>query len=100
MPAGRFSKIVYLEMLNAGNNPVRQARIRVEGTSGSAVFRLSDTLSSGNYLLRAYTSWMENFPENHFSYTTITVINPLKDLNDLVTQIPGQVGKRQWSSLC
>lgn len=90
LPVG-FSKIVYLEMLNAGNNPVRQARIRVEGTSGSAVFRLSDTLSSGNYLLRAYTSWMENFPENHFSYTTITVINPFKDLNDLVTQIAGQV---------
>lgn len=90
LPVG-FSKIVYLEILNAGNNPVRQAKIRVEGTSGSAAFRLSDTLSSGNYLIRAYTGWMKNFPEDLFSYTTITVINPFKDLNYLVTQIPGQV---------
>src|SRR5665647_2581435 len=63
LPVG-FSKIVYLEMLNAGNYPVRQAKIRVEGTSGSAVFRLSDTLSTGNYLIRAYPGWMMNFPED------------------------------------
>lgn len=85
-----FSKIVYLEMLNAGNNPVRQAKIRVEGTSGSAAFRLSDTLTSGDYLVRAYTGWMENFPEDLFAYTTITVINPFRDLNDLVTDVAGQ----------
>lgn len=96
LPVG-FSKIVYLEMLNAGNNPVRQAKVRVEGTSGSAVFRLSDTLSSGNYLIRAYTGWMENFPEDLFSYTTITVINPFKDLNDLVTQYPGQINENSLS---
>jgi len=89
LPVG-FSKIVYLEMLNAGSYPVRQAKIRIEGTSGSAVFRLSDTLSSGNYLIRAYTAWMKNFPEDLFSYTTITVINPFKDLTDLDRQNPGQ----------
>ncbi len=85
-----FSKIVYLEMLNAGNNPVRQAKVRVEGTSGSAAFRLSDTLTSGNYLIRAYTGWMENFPEDLFAYTTMTVINPFRDLNDLVTDVAEQ----------
>ncbi len=89
LPVG-FSKIVYLEMLNAGNNPVRQAKIRVEGTSGSAVFRLSDTLSSGNYLIRAYTAWMENFTEDLFSYTTITVINPFKEISDFAVPNQGQ----------
>ena len=92
-----FSKIAYLEILNAGNNPVRQAKIRVEGTSGSAVFRLSDTLSSGNYLIRAYTGWMENFPEDLFAYTPITVINPFRDLNNLVTDAAGQTNSKGLS---
>ncbi len=77
------SKVVYLEMLDDSNNPLNQARIRVEGTSGSAAFRLSDTLRSGNYLLRAYTSWMENFSEHFFSYISITVLNPFKSLREL-----------------
>lgn len=82
-PSG-ISKVIYLEFLDAQNNPMNQIKIKSEGFSGAAVFRLSDTLSSGNYLIRAYTSWMQNFSSDFFSYRVITVINPFKDLSDLV----------------
>ncbi len=78
-PTG-FSKVVYLELLDKQNNPVVQVKISADGTSGSASVSLPDTLSSGNYLIRAYTAWMQNFPEDLFAYRLISVINPFKEL--------------------
>ncbi|MCJ7449262.1 MAG: hypothetical protein MUO72_16425 [Bacteroidales bacterium] len=86
-----ISKIVYIELLDVFNNPVIQVKTRIDGTSGSAVIWLSDTLSSGNYLLRAYTNWMKNFSEDLFSYRTITIVNPFKNIGDLVTPVSGQI---------
>lgn len=78
-----FSKVVYLELLDKLNNPVVQVKISADGTSGSASVSLPDTLSSGNYLLRAYTAWMQNFPEDLFAYRVISVINPFKELSNI-----------------
>jgi len=43
-----LSKIVYVELLDTQFNPLNQIKVMVEGTSGSAFIRLSDTLTSGN----------------------------------------------------
>lgn len=72
------SKVVYIELLNRAGYPVRQIKLNVEGESESAGFSLSDTLSSGNYLLRAYTNWMKNYSEKEFSFKTISIINPFQ----------------------
>lgn len=77
------SKVVYLELLDSLNNPVSQLKIPVFGASGSTGFRLSDTISSGNYLMRAYTKWMLNYSENQFFYKTLTIINPFKNIENL-----------------
>jgi len=87
-PAG-LSKIVNLELIDGSGNPVNQVRMMVEGSSGSSGFRLSDTLKSGNYLLRAYTSWMRNFGEDQFSYKSVTIINPFKNIGDLADSVAG-----------
>jgi len=89
-----ISKVIYVELLDNQNNPLNQIKIRADMTSGSGVFRLSDTLSSGNYLLRAYTSWMQNFSEDLFAYRTITIINPFKNLRDLVAPASGQISEK------
>lgn len=61
------SEIVYVELLNRYNNPVLQRRILVSGGSGPGYVVLPDSVSSGNYTLRAYTNWMRNFlPANCF----------------------------------
>ena len=79
---GNVSKIVYIELLDADNNPVNQLKAAIDGFSGSAGFRLPDTLRTGNYLIRSYTNWMQNFSEDLFSYRRISVINPFK-INDI-----------------
>jgi hypothetical protein len=61
------SKIVYFELLNPENRPVIQKRIRIEEGFGPGQVVLPDSLSTGKYTIRAYTSWMKNFlPYNCF----------------------------------
>jgi hypothetical protein len=61
------SKIVYFELLNPENLPVAQKRIWIDEGSGPGQIVLPDTLSTGTYTIRAYTSWMKNFlPYNCF----------------------------------
>ena len=62
------SSVIYVELLNSLNLPVIQKKIRIEKGSGPGIISLPDTLSTGKYLLRAYTNWMKNFlPVNCFT---------------------------------
>jgi hypothetical protein len=78
-----FSRVVYIELLNQLGYPVFQIKQRISGTSGSFGMLLPDTLSSGNYLIRAYTSWMKNFPAKDFAFRTISLVNPSGDLQNI-----------------
>ncbi len=60
------SRIAYVELLNAENHPVLQKKFLLDQGSGPGHLVLPDTLSTGIYTLRAYTSWMKNFPYNCF----------------------------------
>lgn len=88
-----FSKVVYIELLNQAGYPVLQLKLHVPDKSGSAGFTLSDTLSSGNYLLRAYTSWMKNYPARDFSFRTISLINPFRNMESIGVRSSIQVGE-------
>jgi len=71
------SRIAYFEILNTENRPVVQKRIKLDQGFGPGQIALPDTISSGNYTLRAYTNWMKNFmPYNCFS-KTLKIYNPL-----------------------
>jgi len=48
-----ISKVVYLELLDKNNFPLKQLKIKTDGNSGSSVLTLPENISSGNYLLRA-----------------------------------------------
>jgi hypothetical protein len=72
------SKVAYVEIVNAENKPVLQAKISLDEGSGNGSFIIPSYISSGNYMLRAYTKWMENFGADYFFQTPITIINTLK----------------------
>jgi hypothetical protein len=72
------SRIVYLELLNPENRPVVQKRILIDKGFGPGQITIPDTLSTGTYSIRAYTSWMKNFlPYNCFA-KDIKIYNALK----------------------
>jgi hypothetical protein len=84
-----LSKIVYVELLDTQFNPLNQIKVMVDGTSGSAFLMLSDTLSSGNYLIRAYTKWMLNSTADRDVYKPIFIINPFKKIYNLLSSSIG-----------
>ncbi|MCF8225152.1 MAG: hypothetical protein K9J30_04660 [Bacteroidales bacterium] len=73
-----LSSIVYVELLDFRNQPFAQKKFRINNSSGSGILKLPLTLASGNYMLRAYTSWMKNFSPLHYFHLPLTIINPEK----------------------
>lgn len=77
---GGISKVAYIELLDRNNLPVKQIKVNIDGASASSVFTLPDNLNTGNYILRAYTKWMENFSTDLFFSKVISVINPFESI--------------------
>ena len=74
------SSYAYIELLDPENQPVSQTKIRLENGSGGGGFRLPDSLSTGEYTLRAYTNRMKNFLPNGCFMKTITIYNPFSEI--------------------
>ncbi|MDQ2720186.1 MAG: hypothetical protein M3Z26_10585 [Bacteroidota bacterium] len=70
-----LSKVVYVEVLNKLHQPVLQGKIAMDKGFGDGSFYLPFSVESGNYILRAYTSWMKNFSSDHFFEKNICIIN-------------------------
>ena len=75
----QISNVVYVEFLNALNEPVMQEKIELQSGSGNGSILFPNNLPSGEYTIRAYTNWMKNFNPNYFFSKKIRLVN---------TQIP------------
>lgn len=75
-----LSRVAYVELLDGSNEPVAQVIVELKDGKGKGDVLLPFTMNSGNYLMRAYTRWMRNFPPENYSHTQVTVINPFKPL--------------------
>lgn len=71
-----MSKVAYAEILDKGNLPVLQAKIKLNNGRGNGSFFLPATLSSGQYKLRIYTNWMKNFAPEFFFDEVFNLVNP------------------------
>jgi hypothetical protein len=73
-----LSKVVYVEVLDEKQNPVLQTKIAMKDGAGSGSLYIPVNLSTGNFVLRAYTSWMKNFSPDYYYSKKLIIINPLK----------------------
>jgi hypothetical protein len=71
-----LSKVAYVEVLDVNKRPVLQGKVRLDEDGGSGSFFIPATLLSGNYVVRAYTRWMQNFPPEFYFTKNITIVNP------------------------
>lgn len=79
-PSG-VSKVVYVEFIDGNNQSVLQTKVKVSAGSGSGSLYIPATLISGNYMVRAYTSWMKNFEAGFFFHQPVSIINPFKSVD-------------------
>jgi hypothetical protein len=73
-----ISKVVYVEVLDQNQNAILQTKIAMKDGAGSGSLSLPVTLTTGSFILRAYTSWMKNFSPDYYFTKKLVIINPLK----------------------
>lgn len=94
MKPSERSKIAYVELLNYENRPVVQKKFLLNEGYGPGQLQLPDTLSTGNYLLRAYTNWMKNFLPYNCFMSEIRIFNVSKNKARLRTHDFDQFNKQ------
>lgn len=70
-----LSRTVYIELINEKGGLVEQLTLLSIDGSAPGDISLSDTLKSGNYLIRAYTNWMKNTGEDYFFHRYVKIWN-------------------------
>ncbi len=69
------SNYIIVELLNRSDALVMRRKVLREGLCFQHNLPLGTQLQSGEYTLRAYTSWMRNFPDDFFFSRKITIVN-------------------------
>src|SRR5580698_9148582 len=74
-----FSSIAYIEVLDNDDHPVLQTKVELKDGKGDGAFSIPLSIPSGQFLFRAYTSWMRNFPPDFYYMQSLTILNTLRD---------------------
>ena len=70
-----ISNVIYVELINEKDSVSKQLKLPMKGGIAWGDFKLSDSLSEGNYRIRAYTQWMRNAGPAFFFDKTIKIGN-------------------------
>ena len=69
----------YVELIDTEDGIAEVMLFRLENGVAHGDIYLPDSLSEGNYQLRAYTDWMRNFGDEFFFTKDIYVYNPIEE---------------------
>ncbi|WP_113639524.1 TonB-dependent receptor [Nubsella zeaxanthinifaciens] len=78
------SGVLHADLINGKNQLTKQLTLPIKGGTTWGSIELPDTLSEGNYRLRAYTNLMRNAGPNYFYDQNIKIGNSLN--NNIYTQ--------------
>lgn len=71
------STVVYVELIGCSDSkPVAQQKFPVSGYYVKGRITIPAGIATGNYMLRVYTQYQRNFPDDNFSYFLVSVLNP------------------------
>ncbi len=70
-----ISQILYVELINEKDSIQQQLKLPMGSGLTWGDFKLTDTLTEGNYRIRAYTQWMRNAGEQYFFDKTVKIGN-------------------------
>ncbi len=70
-----ISQILYVELIDQKDSLQKQLKLQMQSGITWGDFKLSDSLSEGNYRIRAYTQWMRNAGPQFFFDKTIKIGN-------------------------
>ena len=68
-----WSEVLNADLVNSDNKIARSVKLQLTNGLGWGTFVLADTLSGGNYHVRAYTNWMRNAGSDCFFDQAIAI---------------------------
>ncbi|MGW8314939.1 MAG: hypothetical protein ACWGNV_05005, partial [Bacteroidales bacterium] len=71
----QWSMVLYLDLICDHQGAVARGKFTCGPTGASGQLIIPDTVTSGNYTLRAYTRWMRNFTASAFASLPLGIIN-------------------------
>jgi hypothetical protein len=77
-----WSKVLYVELIKWNGIKLANLKLKLELSSASGSLHIPGDLLSGNYYLRAYTKWMQNFSFTNYAYRLIKIVNPYNASTD------------------
>jgi len=89
-----YTKNLHVELISSAAEIIQSRVLRVEDGIANGDFHLTDSIATGNYLIRAYTNYMRNFDDQFFFSKSIAVINPAyggNKLRDTTNYIENQI---------
>lgn len=77
-----ISKVVYVEWISPQNELISRKKYHVDSLRFNGIFNVPANQNLGNYRLRAYTKWMQNFGDSTFFEQIVPVISPKQYIID------------------
>lgn len=74
--ADTLSRVVYMDLVNKDLEIVLSETFQIEEEKISGGFQLPDALAAGDYMIRAYTLWSQNFGQRDIFQLPIFITNP------------------------
>jgi hypothetical protein len=81
----KTTKNLYCVILDSTNTIIKSKLIKVNNGVSHNIFNLDSLFTSGNYMFKAYTNWMNNFDEPNAFIETFRVIDP--KIEDLIKRL-------------
>ena len=72
----QWSMVLYLELVSDRQVAVARGKFLLGEEGASGQLTIPDTVTTGNYSLRAYTRWMRNFTASAFASLPLGVVHP------------------------
>jgi hypothetical protein len=92
-----LSKVLYVELLDSKHNLVVQRTLPITNQTAIGDFSISDSLRSGNYELRCYTTWLRNFGEDYFFHKTLQITQNLASANAEISKTPKEALQGEYA---
>lgn len=72
-----WSNVLYVEIITCNGKAVFQSKFKFGKNGTDGIFKLPQSIITGNYYIKAYTKWMRNYSNINYFYSPITIVNPL-----------------------
>ncbi|QEM12652.1 TonB-dependent receptor plug domain-containing protein [Mucilaginibacter rubeus] len=74
-----YSETLNVDLIDDNDSVKRSLKLPLTAGLAAGDFALADSMSEGNYRIRAYTNWMRNQGEAYFFDKTIAVVNGISN---------------------